>query len=114
MVGTYHKRGLDFIYTEEFFFPVYSITLPELFRYNLSDGLWFYSLFSTITIIWDRSYSVCFSCWLVLAIGLTYITKIFQALSFISEAFDWNDLLANSIVTVIYFSILEFLVNNFK
>ena len=125
MVGTYHKqnvkilchiifpvfcgiiiyglfRGLHFIDPNEEFFSVYSIRLPELLKYNLPDGLWFYSLISAITIIWKGSYSAYFSWWLLLAIVLAYLTEIFQALYFIPRTFDWNDLLAYSVAIMVY------------
>lgn len=125
MVGTYHKqnvrilsrisipvfcgiiiytlfRGFHFVDPAEKKFYLYPARLPALLKYNLPDGLWLYSLISAVTIIWKGNYSAYFSWWLLHAIVLTNLTEIFQSLHFIPGTFDWNDLLAYSIVIVVY------------
>jgi hypothetical protein len=95
-------RGLHFIDPTEKYFPIYYAKLPDWLQYNLPDGLWFYALLSALSIIWQDNSSRQFFLWLLLAIMLSYLTEIFQALHFIPGTFDWNDLLAYSIATIIY------------
>ena len=95
-------RGLHFIDPTEKYFPIYSAKLPDWLQYNLPDGLWFYALLSALSLIWQDNSSRILYLWLLLAIILSYLTEIFQALHFIPGTFDWKDLLAYSIATIIY------------
>ena len=95
-------RGFHFIDPTENIFPLYSVRVPELLEYSLPDGLWFYSLISAITLIWNDNMSTYFLAWLLLVIILTYCTEIFQGLDFIPGTFDWYDLLSYSFAILVY------------
>ena len=72
-------------------------------KFNLPDGLWFYSLLSSIMLIWQENSYRHFIPWLLLAIIMGISLEISQAYNFTSGTFDWNDLIAYSIATIFFF-----------
>ncbi len=94
-------RGLYFIDPSEKYFPFYSANVPDWIKYNLPDGLWFYALLSSVTIIWNNS-SKYYYIWLLSAIIFSYLTEIFQAFHFVPGTFDLNDLLAYTTAVIFY------------
>jgi len=96
-------RGLHFIDATEKYFPLLSSAkLPDWLQYNLPDGLWLYALLSAITLVWKGNSSKHFFAWMLLAIILSYLTEVFQALHFIPGTFDWKDLVAYSFAVLFY------------
>lgn len=103
-------RGMHFIDPTDKYFPIFTTKLPDWLQYNLPDGLWFYALLSSLTLIWQDNFTRYFFWWLFLAIILSYLTEILQALHFIRGTFDKNDLYAYSIATIVF--ILNFQIFN--
>lgn len=95
-------RGLHFIDPKEIFFPLYSVKPPKWVLYNLPDGLWFYSLISAITFIWQGNLSKYFLGWFFFVVIAAYLSEFFQALHLIPGTFDWNDILAYSLAILAY------------
>jgi len=79
--------------------------IPNSIKYNLPDGLWFYALLSTISIVWKEYSSVYFVRWIFLSIVLTYLSEILQAFYIIPGTFDWYDLLAYTIALFMFYFI---------
>lgn len=98
-------RGFYFIDPKQKLFPLFHYSkLPNWIIYNLPDGLWFYALLSTLSIVWKEYSSKYFVMWLLLAIILTYLSEISQAFHIIPGTFDWYDLLAYTIALLIFYS----------
>lgn len=71
-----------------------SLNTPQWVKYNLPDGLWFYSFLSAIIFIWKKKFSQGFFVWLFSIITLCVLSELFQMYNFLPGTFDWNDLLA--------------------
>ncbi|MEZ4942164.1 MAG: hypothetical protein R3D58_14900 [Saprospiraceae bacterium] len=93
-------RGLYFIDPKEIVFPIYpNVNSINWIKYNLVDGLWLYALLSALAIIWKGSKSRFIFIWMALAISVSLISEVLQARHVIPGTFDWNDLIAYTIVS---------------
>jgi|GEM_PF-567495 len=95
-------RGIHFIDKTESYFPLFNATkIPNWIKFNLPDGLWFYAFLSTILFIWREKISMNFFLWLLLAIIISLFLEISQEYQIINGTFDWYDLLAYFIATIL-------------
>ena len=74
-------------------------------KYNLPDGLWFYALLSTLSIVWKENSSIYFISWIILSVLLTVLSEVSQAFQLIKGTFDWFDLLTYTIAFFAYYSV---------
>lgn len=96
-------RGIYIVDPAQKLFPLCDASyLPKWVKYNLSDGLWFYSFLSAVFIIWDENFSNNFIVWILLAIIVSIFGEISQAYKFIPGTFDWNDMLAYFIAATLW------------
>lgn len=75
-----------------------SLSLPDWIVFNLTDGIWLFSLLQLIDIIWqdEKGGHVWFALSVILAIG----HELGQQFNMFSGTFDWLDLLAYAIVSI--------------
>lgn len=101
-------RGVYFGDPGKSVFPIFNIHhLPQWIKYNLPDGLWFYSLISSITLVWDDFSSRNFKIWLISAVILVFLSEVSQNFDLVEGTFDPSDIYAYMIAIVVY-------IRNFK
>jgi len=83
---------------------IYFFNLPSLLKNHLSDGLWAYSLISSILIIWDRRLK---KVWLLSSLCLFILFEIFQSSIIMQGTADLLD-----IITYVLFGIFSVSINN--
>jgi hypothetical protein len=87
-------RGIHLIDPSEKIFPLLKIKDSNFLIYNAPDGLWLYSLLSTMALIWNTHYSAQYYYWILLVIILSLLTECFQKVHLISGTYDFLDLTA--------------------
>jgi hypothetical protein len=96
-------RGLNIIDSTQKIFPLISTeNIQEWVIFNLPDGLWLYSLLSTITIIWDYRQSLYHFMWIILVLCLSLFSELLQAYHCILGTFDIKDIIAYLIAFSVY------------
>lgn len=97
-------RGIPLIDSSQRIFPLFPAKhIPQWISYNLPDGLWCYAFLSAISFIWKETWSGSRCFWLGLAITAAFSSEVLQAYNFIHGTFDWNDLIAYTAATVIFY-----------
>ena len=95
-------RGINFIDPMEKIFPLFdSSHVPNWIVYNLPDGLWYYSLQTTLIFIWGETNLRNLGVWTLIAISLAFLSEISQHLKLIPGTFDWKDLLSYAIASLV-------------
>ena len=84
---------------------IQSITLPDWFLYNLPDGLWLFSGINFFSWVWKNDAGLRQYGYSTTLILLAMISEVLQYLSIIPGTFDWTDLIAYLMVTVLAFSL---------
>ena len=97
-------RGIYFLDPMEKVFPLFDSTqVPDWVLYNVPDGLWFYSLQTSLIFIWGESNLKNLSGWTLIAITLAFLSEIFQFFKLIPGTFDWKDLLSYALASLVCF-----------
>jgi hypothetical protein len=106
-------RRIPFIDPEEKIFPLLNLKIYAWVKFNLPDGLWFYSLLSVLAIIWHDSYPKYFFAWSSFIILSVYFTEFLQAKRLIPGTFDWADLAAYTVALIAHTLNFKFFINQF-
>jgi len=85
--------------------------IPNWIKYNLPDGLWLFSLNSTILLIWKNHRSLPFIFWIAFITSISIIIEYLQQHRIIKGTFDINDIFAY-IISLITFVLLLVLRKN--
>ena len=106
MFDWFDYLGVDFIISavREALNPFTNV-LPSWVYFSLPDGLWLYSFISMIIIIWYKHYQLKY--WVVAILLLSICSEIFQAIGWVHDTFDYNDLLMYLIFGVLPFLTLK-------
>ncbi len=92
------------------------LVIPNFIKFNLPDGLWFYSFLSFLCILWKfvgykKDFYIIFIC----CFFTPFIIEILQLFKFISGTFDMKDILtffiSGSLVIILQLKSINF---NFK
>jgi hypothetical protein len=84
-----------------------SLSLPDWVIFNLTDGIWLFSLLQLIDIIWEDEKGG--HIWLALSVIMAIGHELGQLFNVFSGTFDWLDILAYAIVSVISILISQIL-----
>ncbi|MGK0390460.1 MAG: hypothetical protein ACI94Y_003213 [Maribacter sp.] len=84
-----------------------SLSLPDWVIFNLTDGIWLFSLLQLIDIIWQEEKGG--HIWLALSVIMAIGHELGQLFNVFSGTFDWLDILAYAIVSVISILISQIL-----
>lgn len=82
-------------------------TLPECLVYNLPDGLWAYSLMSSILLIFDQRLEEKSKYWIIIAFLFPILSEFLQLLKVQQGTFDVIDIIYYLIFSTISFLILK-------
>lgn len=81
--------------------------IPNWIKYNLPDGLWLFSLNSTILLIWKNQRSLPFVFWIAFSTSLSIIIEYLQKYRIVTGTFDKYDILAYIISLITFVFLLE-------
>lgn len=86
----------------EYFPMIYYPHCPDWIKYNVPDGLWLYAFLSMLSSIWNRTFSLSFIIWCIAAILSSYLSEFAQIVYLLPGTFDWKDIIAYTISTIIF------------
>ncbi len=98
-------RGINFFGLE----PLLTSTPPNWIKFNLPDGIWLYSLLSSLFLIWKDMLSKHLIAGILIVLFLSFISEVFQYLDVIPGTFDVYDLVSYLIAAMIF--VIQFLKN---
>jgi hypothetical protein len=95
-------RGFPLLDPARNIFPLLSpVKVPGFIKYNLTDGLYFYSLVSALMLIWKDQIFKQGLFWLALSVMLSFVWEIIQIWHIIPGTFDVLDLVAYAAAGII-------------
>lgn len=95
-------RGVTSIDFAEYNFIKNHVKVPDWCLYNMPDGLWFYSLVSSLGFIWGNKMCKTLFAWCFLSLSLSVLSEFLQVWNIIIGTFDYYDILAYLIATSLY------------
>ena len=78
-----------------------SLGIIEFISHSLSDGLWMVALGTSILLIWDLNWSIHTAIYYLSAIVLALLFEVMQSVNLIPGTFDWNDMTAIAMGSII-------------
>jgi hypothetical protein len=95
-------RGIYLVDPAQMVFPMFvNSQPPSWIKFNLPDGLWMYAFQSSFFIIWSQSNTKYFVLWILCSFIMSLFLEILQRMHIMPGTFDWFDILAYSISSII-------------